>query len=156
MIPGSFSRYCRVFAAAAALLTIADAAVACSGRLHVEVAESGVYGLDYDTVIAAQPALKDCRATDLVLLHKGEEIPIRVVDDGHGAFAAGSRIVLVIGLNRRPDRQVNYGSGKDVNSETIADAKWPVRVRWHARSYVEIPTGPGRERAPVVAVRRGR
>jgi len=56
-------------------------------------------------------------------------------------LAAGSRIVLVIGLNRRPDRQVNYGSGKDVNSETIADAKWPVRVRWHARSYVEIPTG---------------
>jgi len=95
MIPGSFSRYCRVFAAAAALLTIADAAVACSGRLHVEVAESGVYGLDYDTVIAAQPALKDCRATDLVLLHKGEEIPIRVVDDGHGAFAAGSRIEWV-------------------------------------------------------------
>lgn len=56
-------------------------------------------------------------------------------------LAAGSRIVLVIALNRRPDRQVNYGSGKDVNSETIADAKWPVRVRWHARSYVEIPTG---------------
>jgi putative CocE/NonD family hydrolase len=53
-------------------------------------------------------------------------------------LAAGSRIVLLIGLNRRADRQVNYGSGKDVNSETIADAKWPVRVRWHARSYVEI------------------
>lgn len=56
-------------------------------------------------------------------------------------LAAGSRIVLLIGLNRRPDRQINYGSGKDVNSETIADAKWPVRVRWHARSYVEIQTG---------------
>ena len=56
-------------------------------------------------------------------------------------LAAGSRIVLLIGLNRRPDRQINYGSGKDVNSETIADARWPVRVRWHAHSYVEIPTG---------------
>ncbi|MET3383573.1 hypothetical protein SAMN05443580_1189 [Variovorax sp. OV084] len=56
-------------------------------------------------------------------------------------LAAGSRIVLLIGLNRRPDRQINYGSGKDVNSETIADAKWPIRVRWHARSYVEIQTG---------------
>ncbi|WP_198082789.1 CocE/NonD family hydrolase [Variovorax sp. E3] len=56
-------------------------------------------------------------------------------------LAAGSRIVLVIGINKRPDRQVNYGSGKDVNSETIADARWPVRVRWHARSYVEIQTG---------------
>lgn len=56
-------------------------------------------------------------------------------------LAAGSRIVLLVGLNRRPDRQINYGSGKDVNSETIADARWPVRVRWHARSYVEIQTG---------------
>lgn len=56
-------------------------------------------------------------------------------------LAAGSRIVLLVGLNKRPDRQVNYGSGKDVNSETIADAKWPLRVRWHARSYVEIQAG---------------
>lgn len=55
-------------------------------------------------------------------------------------LAADSRIVLLIGLNERPDRQINYGSGKDVNSETIADAKWPVRVRWHARSYIEITT----------------
>lgn len=56
-------------------------------------------------------------------------------------LAAGSRIVLVIGINKRADRQVNYGSGKDVNSETVADARWPVRVRWHGRSYVEIQTG---------------
>jgi putative CocE/NonD family hydrolase len=56
-------------------------------------------------------------------------------------LAAGSRIVLLIGLNKRPDRQINYGSGKDVNSESIADAARPVRVRWHARSHVEIQIG---------------
>ncbi|MBT2305318.1 CocE/NonD family hydrolase [Variovorax paradoxus] len=56
-------------------------------------------------------------------------------------LAAGSRIVLLIGLNKRADRQINYGSGKDVNSESIADAARPVRVRWHARSHVEIQTG---------------
>jgi putative CocE/NonD family hydrolase len=56
-------------------------------------------------------------------------------------LAAGSRLVLVIGLNKRPDRQINYGSGKDVNSETLADAARPVRVRWHAGSHVEIQTG---------------
>jgi hypothetical protein len=49
--------------------------------------------------------------------------------------------VLVIGINKRADRQINYGSGKDVNSETLADADAPVRVRWHARSHVEIQTG---------------
>lgn len=56
-------------------------------------------------------------------------------------LVAGSRIVLLIGINKRPDRQINYGSGKDVNSETIADARWPLRVRWHERSYIEIRTG---------------
>jgi putative CocE/NonD family hydrolase len=56
-------------------------------------------------------------------------------------LAAGSRLVLLIGINKRPDRQINFGSGKDVNSESIADAEGPVRVRWHARSHVEIQTG---------------
>jgi hypothetical protein len=56
-------------------------------------------------------------------------------------LAAGSRLVLVVGLNKRADRQINYGSGKDVNSESIADdAQEPVRLRWHARSHVEIQT----------------
>lgn len=53
-------------------------------------------------------------------------------------LAAGSRLVLVIGINKRPDRQINFGSGKDVNSESIADADGPLRVRWHERSHVEI------------------
>ncbi|GAA4332779.1 hypothetical protein GCM10023165_07550 [Variovorax defluvii] len=56
-------------------------------------------------------------------------------------LAAGSRIVLVIGIVKRPDRQINYGSGKAVNMETIADAKRPMRVRWHGRSHVELQTG---------------
>ena len=56
-------------------------------------------------------------------------------------LAAGSRLVLLIGINKRPDRQINFGSGKDVNSESIADVEEPVRVRWHARSHVEIQTG---------------
>lgn len=53
-------------------------------------------------------------------------------------LAAGSRLVLLVGINRRPDRQANFGSGKDVNSETVADADGPLRVRWHERSHVEI------------------
>ena len=56
-------------------------------------------------------------------------------------LSAGSRLVLVLGINKRPDRQINFGSGRDVNSESSADAQEPMRVRWHARSYVEIQTG---------------
>lgn len=58
-------------------------------------------------------------------------------------LVAGSRLVLVVSINKRPDRQVNYGSGKDVNTETkAADAGSPIRVRWHPGSHVDIQTGP--------------
>ena len=52
---------------------------------------------------------------------------------------------MIVQQNRvmSPDRQINFGSGKDVNSESIADAAEPVRVRWHGHSYIEIQTdGP--------------
>lgn len=57
-------------------------------------------------------------------------------------LAAGSRLVLLIGVNKRPDREINYGSGKPVSDETIADARSPLRIRWYSNSYVELPTSP--------------
>ncbi len=53
---------------------------------------------------------------------------------------AGSRVVLVLGLNKRPDQQINYGAGDDVSEESIDDAAVPVKVRWYGSSYVELPT----------------
>jgi hypothetical protein len=51
----------------------------------------------------------------------------------------GSRLVLVLGINKRPDREVNYGTGGDVSEETIADGKIPLKIRWHNDSYVDMP-----------------
>jgi predicted acyl esterase len=56
---------------------------------------------------------------------------------GH-QLQAGSRLVLALGINKRADQQVNYGSGKDVSEESIADAHAPVRIRWHEGSFIEI------------------
>ncbi|GLQ45940.1 hypothetical protein GCM10007862_09910 [Dyella lipolytica] len=50
----------------------------------------------------------------------------------------GSRIVAVIGVPKVPDIQINYGTGGDVSSESIADAGAPLRIRWSADSYVEL------------------
>ncbi len=52
---------------------------------------------------------------------------------------AGSRLVMVIGVNKRPDREINYGTGGDVSAESIADGRVPVKILWHDDSYVEIP-----------------
>jgi hypothetical protein len=53
--------------------------LACSGRLHIELENAGVYTLDHADIVAAQPALADCVANDLALTQNGKEVPIRVV-----------------------------------------------------------------------------
>lgn len=64
---------------------------ACSGRVHIEIKESGIYALDYDAIVRAQPALSGCRADDIYLLNRDTEVPIRVVS-GNGEFRVGDRI----------------------------------------------------------------
>jgi putative CocE/NonD family hydrolase len=54
-------------------------------------------------------------------------------------LSPGSRLVMVIGVNKRPDREINYGTGGDVSAESIADGRIPVKILWHDDSYVEIP-----------------
>lgn len=54
-------------------------------------------------------------------------------------FAAGSRLVVVLGIIKRPDAQLNYGTGRDVSDETLADAKEPLRIKWFNDSFVTIP-----------------
>jgi hypothetical protein len=46
---------------------------------------------------------------------------------------------FVIGINKRPDREINYGSGNDVSEESIADGRIPIKIRWYNHSYIEIP-----------------
>jgi putative CocE/NonD family hydrolase len=53
--------------------------------------------------------------------------------------AAGSRLILVLGVNQRPDEETNYGTGGDVSVEAIADAHPPLKVRWFSDSYLELP-----------------
>ena len=54
-------------------------------------------------------------------------------------IGAGSRLVVVVNVNTTPAAQLNYGSGKDVSDETIADAGAPLRVNTFGASVVRIP-----------------
>ena len=45
-------------------------------------------------------------------------------------LSPGSRIVAVVGIPKRSDVQINYGTGNEVSDESIADAKTPLRIRW--------------------------
>ena len=52
---------------------------------------------------------------------------------------AGSRIVMVLSISKRPDREINYGTGGDVSEESIADGKAPMKIRWYSDSYIDVP-----------------
>jgi len=51
----------------------------------------------------------------------------------------GSRLVVVLGILKQPGEQINYGTGKDVSDETIADAGEPLRIEWSADSFIDLP-----------------
>jgi len=52
----------------------------------------------------------------------------------------GSRIILVMGVNKNRNFEINYGTGKDVSKETIEDAKVPLDVQWFTNgSCIKLP-----------------
>jgi uncharacterized protein len=54
-------------------------------------------------------------------------------------LSSGSRIAMVLSVSKRPDREINYGTGGDVSAESLADGKTPIKIRWYNDSYIEIP-----------------
>jgi putative CocE/NonD family hydrolase len=51
----------------------------------------------------------------------------------------GSRLVIVLNVNKNANTQVNMGSGKDVSTETLADAGQPLTLKWFNDSQINIP-----------------
>jgi putative CocE/NonD family hydrolase len=66
------------------------------------------------------------------LAFKSERITSRQIQ-------SGSRLVVVLGVSKRPDREINYGTGGDVSEESIDDGKIPLRIRWFSDSYIDFP-----------------
>ncbi len=54
-------------------------------------------------------------------------------------LSKGSRLLVVVNINKNSFSQLNYGTGKDVSTETIHDAKIPLTIKWFNNSFVKIP-----------------
>ena len=52
---------------------------------------------------------------------------------------AGSRLVVILGISKRPDREINYGLGDDVSAESMADGAAPIKIRWYSDGYIDVP-----------------
>jgi hypothetical protein len=48
-------------------------------------------------------------------------------------------MVLVIGPIKGPGQQINYGSGKEVSDESVADAGEPLEIRLFGASFIDLP-----------------
>lgn len=54
-------------------------------------------------------------------------------------LSKGSRVVIIVNVNKSPFEQINYGTGKNVNEETIQDAGEPLKIKWHNDGFIELP-----------------
>lgn len=82
---------------------------------------------------------KDRTKRQLLTPNKIETIDINQTFIISKELQKGSSIVIVVGTNKNPNWEVNYGSGKDVSSETIADAKEPLKIKWYTNSSITLP-----------------
>lgn len=101
-------------------------------------------GGDYIRLFGPSYEFRASYARDRVhrhLLKAGERQELRFTSERLASrqFQAGSRLVMVLGIDKRPDREINYGTGNDVSEESIADGKIPIKIRWYSDSYIEIP-----------------
>lgn len=70
---------------------------------------------------------------------KKETIPFSNTYMSAKRLRKGSRIVILVNINKSASEQINYGTGRDVNTETIKDAGVPLTVKWFNDSYVVLP-----------------
>jgi len=54
-------------------------------------------------------------------------------------FQPGSRLVVVLSVLKSPGAQINYGTGKEVSDETVADAGEPLAIQWFGDSFIDVP-----------------
>ncbi|WP_212004014.1 CocE/NonD family hydrolase [Chitinophaga sp. HK235] len=73
----------------------------------------------------------------LLLPNKTENLKIDNTFITCKQLSKGSRIVAVIGVNKNPYWQINYGTGKNVSEEDMSDAKDPLKIKWYNDSYLK-------------------
>lgn len=89
--------------------------------------------------VARASYAKDDTKRQLLTPHKIEEVPVKNTLFISCKIEKGSKIVALFGPMKSRGWQINYGTGKDVSDESIADAKEPLEIKWYNDSYIQIP-----------------
>ena len=82
---------------------------------------------------------KDREQRELLTPHKLKKIDFGNTSIICKKLAKESRIVIVINTNKNPYGQINYGTGRDVSSESIKDATIPLELKINTESKITLP-----------------
>jgi putative CocE/NonD family hydrolase len=83
--------------------------------------------------------VQDLTHRNLLVAGERQSLDFRSVRLMSRLLKAGSRLVAVLSIVKEPGREINYGTGKDVVDESIADAKLPLQISWFGGSYLDLP-----------------
>lgn len=83
--------------------------------------------------------VQDLTRRTLLVAGKRQSLDFRSVRLMSRELKAGSRLVAVLSIVKEPGREINYGTGKEVIDESIADAKTPLQITWLGGSYLDLP-----------------
>jgi putative CocE/NonD family hydrolase len=54
-------------------------------------------------------------------------------------LSKGSRLLVVLNINKSQNEQINYGTGKDVSDESMEDANGSLQIKWLGQSRISFP-----------------
>jgi predicted acyl esterase len=89
--------------------------------------------------LARASYIQDLSHRQLLIPGKRQQLAFKTGRLTSRQFQAGTRLVVLLSMSRQPGTQLNYGTGKDVSDETVADAKEPLAVKWFGDSFIEVP-----------------
>ena len=103
-----------------------------------EITPDGQYFHLADIIQRASYA-RDMTTRRLLTSGKVQTVPLQRTEFVSRQLGKGSRLLVVLDVNKGPWAQVNYGTGRDVSDESISDARTPLHLHWHNDSYVQVP-----------------
>jgi putative CocE/NonD family hydrolase len=81
----------------------------------------------------------DMSTRRLLTLNVKRRVPIVNARFTSKLIEKGSKIVLVLNVNKNVEAQVNLGTGKLVNHETLLDVGKPMKLKWYLSSQINLP-----------------
>jgi len=116
--------------------------------LYELTAEGNYFHLSY--FLGRASYAKDMTQRNLLIPGQWEKLPIERTRMTGRLVKKGSRLMVLVNVNKNRFAQVNYGTGKDVSDETLADAEEQLRIEWRTTSYLNIPLQPNIEQEAIL------